>query len=310
MRTSSIFPFHQPSAAFTWPPPIFSSAWRPAENAFDDDDASRPSTYSRAAVPSCVSATSTHRPPISGSQFVRATSAYAPLLLPAIPSNALVQSWKRTANPGQFVPVNSPSDTAVGTPEVAFASCQITAVTVNGAPVTTAPPVCATATTSFVPSNRNAPPAPRPAVQAFVPIPVSSPGQFVEIRFDAALPAPSSNVHRATSPRFVPPSDNGSKACRSSQPSASPSLSVSGTSGSVPRTDSSPSFNPSSSVSATCGSVPPAYSCALFRSSPSGSAAASSAVAFVPCASSQASGKPSPSVSGSFGSVPCVTASW
>ena len=62
----------------------------------------------------------------------------------------------------------------------------------------------------------------------------NTPGQFVEIRFEAMDPLPSSNVQRATSLRASPPSDKGLNSLSTSHLSGNPSLSVSTASGSVP----------------------------------------------------------------------------
>jgi hypothetical protein len=70
-----------------------------------------------------------------------------------------------------------------GTPEVAPASCQTTAVTVNGAPVTTAPAfVWAYPHQSSAPSNHSAPRL-RPATQLLAAIAWRLPGQLDETWF-------------------------------------------------------------------------------------------------------------------------------
>ena len=103
-----------------------------------------------------------------------------------------------------------PSDTIVGTPDVAPASCHTTADTVKGVPVTTAGEFdWATDTKSLTPSNPSARP-PRPAIQLLSTMNRNVPDQLVDVEFETTPPAPSSNVQRATNPSSAPPSDTGS----------------------------------------------------------------------------------------------------
>ena len=68
------------------------------------------------------------------------------LVLAAIPARMFAVFWLLSTNPGQrFSGSQVASETTVGY-SMPSASCQTTAVTVKGAPVTTAPAPCATAT--------------------------------------------------------------------------------------------------------------------------------------------------------------------